>query len=53
MKPGKHTLNWLKNEQLRIDPEWMIDTPKGLTWWPDAFACLLSPRFRCTFNLPP
>jgi hypothetical protein len=38
MNPGKNTLNWLKNEQLRIDPEWMIETPKGLTWWPGRHA---------------
>jgi len=38
MNPGKNTINWLKNEQLRIDPEWMIETPKGLTWWADQHA---------------
>ena len=33
MNPGKNTIDWLRNEQLHIDPEWMIETPKGLTWW--------------------
>ena len=38
MNPGKNTIDWLKNEQLHIDPEWMIETPKGLTWWPGRHA---------------
>lgn len=38
MNPGKKTIDWLKSEQLRIDPEWMIETQNGLTWWPGRHA---------------
>jgi len=38
MRFENETLDWLFNEQLRIDPEWSVLTGKGFTWWAHAHA---------------
>lgn len=35
MNTGEQTLDWLYNEQLKINDEWAIRTPKGFQWWAD------------------
>jgi len=35
MNTGKHSIEWLYHEQLKIDKEWAIQTPKGFKWWAD------------------
>jgi hypothetical protein len=35
MNTGTESIEWLYSEQLRVDPEWSIRTPKGFTWWAD------------------
>ena len=33
MNAGQKTIEWPRNEQLRVDEEWSVDTPNGFTWW--------------------
>jgi hypothetical protein len=35
MNAGDRTVEWLFQEQLRVDAEWSERTPKGFRWWPD------------------
>ncbi len=35
MNAGERTLEWLSQEQLKVDPEWSVRTPKGFRWWAD------------------
>jgi len=35
MNTGGQTIEWLYHEQLKINDEWAIRTPKGFTWWAD------------------
>lgn len=35
---GKQTIDWLFNEQLKVDEEWVVETPKGFRWWADSNA---------------
>lgn len=32
---GTRTVEWLYKEQLKVDAEWSIQTPKGFHWWAD------------------
>jgi hypothetical protein len=32
---GQQTIEWLYNEQLKVDPEWSVWTENGFQWWPD------------------
>jgi hypothetical protein len=38
VSPGEKTLNWLYEEQLRVDPEWSVRFFGGFTWWADQHA---------------
>ena len=38
MNAGERTLEWLLREQLRVDAEWSVRTPKGFRWWADKHA---------------
>jgi len=38
MNAGAETVEWLYNEQLRVDDEWAVRTPTGFIWWPDKHA---------------
>jgi len=38
LTPGEKTLNWLYEEQLRVDPEWSVRFSGGFTWWADQHA---------------
>lgn len=33
MNAGISTINWLYNEQLRVDEEWSLKTSGGFAWW--------------------
>lgn len=33
MNVGQQTIEWLYSEQLKVDTEWSVRTPKGFTWW--------------------
>ncbi len=35
MNEGERTLEWLFEEQLRVDEEWSVKTPYGFRWWAD------------------
>jgi hypothetical protein len=35
MNAGMKTVEWLFNEQLKVDPEWSVRTPAGFRWWAD------------------
>jgi hypothetical protein len=35
MNTGIRTLEWLFREQLKVDTEWSVRTPKGFRWWAD------------------
>lgn len=35
MNAGERTVEWLFREQLGVDPEWSVRTPRGFRWWPD------------------
>ncbi len=35
MNAGERTVEWLFREQLKVDPEWSVRTPKGFRWWAD------------------
>lgn len=38
MNAGQQSIEWLYREQLKVDDEWAIRTPKGFTWWADRHA---------------
>jgi hypothetical protein len=38
MTIAEQTINWLFEDQLRVDDEWSIRTAKGFTWWADKHA---------------
>jgi len=35
MNSGEQTIEWLYNEQLKIDDEWAVKTDTGFEWWAD------------------
>lgn len=35
MNAGMKTVEWLFNEQLKVDSEWSVRTPSGFRWWAD------------------
>jgi hypothetical protein len=38
MNAGEKTIDWLFQEQLRVDHKWSIKLPTGFTWWADRHA---------------
>lgn len=38
MNTGQKTLEWLYREQLKVDDDWAVHTPRGFTWWADRHA---------------
>lgn len=38
MTPGFETLQWLLEEQLRVDEKWFVRNEREFTWWPHEFA---------------
>ena len=35
MNTGEKTLEWLYQEQLKVDERWSLRAPNGFTWWAD------------------
>ena len=35
MNTGKQTVEWLFNEQLKVDEEWAVRTHNAFRWWAD------------------
>ena len=35
MNTGMKTIEWLFNEQLKVDDKWSVRTPNGFRWWAD------------------
>ena len=33
MTVGQQTIEWLYSEQLKVDAEWSVRTPRGFKWW--------------------
>lgn len=33
MNVGQQTVEWLYSEQLKVDDEWSVRTPRGFKWW--------------------
>ena len=38
LNTGNESVEWLYNEQLKVDDEWAIRTPNGFKWWADKHA---------------
>lgn len=38
MNAGLQTIEWLYDEQLKVDTEWAVRKPGGFTWWPGSNA---------------
>jgi hypothetical protein len=38
MNAGEQTIQWLFEDQLRVDREWSVKRPTGFTWWADHHA---------------
>ncbi len=32
--PGRRVIEWLRTQQLKVDPEWSVETEGGFAWWP-------------------
>lgn len=34
VNPGRRVIEWLRTQQLKVDPEWSVQTEGGFAWWP-------------------